>query len=106
MGLRLAVVVIEGYGVVTLLGGFIGYVKARSVASLVTGSVCGLSLWLCGFGTAQGNVSAELVAALIATMLGARFLMTWRRHHRVMPDLLMVILAASTLIAIGTHLLL
>ena len=99
--MQIAAVVAASYGVFSLVGGIIGYVKARSAASLLSGSASGILLLLCAYKIAQGSHGAVLGSLGIALALGARFFGTWRKNRRVMPDLLMVLFSAATLLADG-----
>jgi len=97
-------IVVMGYGVFTMVGGVIGFVKAKSVASLVAGVGCGLALIACALGMQQGNRVSAMAAIAIAVLLGARFFMTWRHRHRLMPDFLMGLLSAITVLLVGLSL--
>ena len=99
--MRVAAAVVASYGLLSLIGGFIGYLKANSAASLMAGSISGVLLVLCAYGIGHGSGAAALGSLAIAGVLGARFLGTWRKRHRVMPDLLMVLFSAATLLAVG-----
>ncbi|GEM_PF-608337 len=96
-----AVWVVALYSIVSLLGGIMGYVKAKSRISLVTGSVAGLLLLGCAYGISSGSRSAAMAAIIMALLLGGRFAGTWRRTHRVMPDLIMMVLGFVTLVTVG-----
>lgn len=89
------------YGAFCIVGGLIGYVKAQSTASLVAGIVSGLILAGCGYRLMQGHRDAAVWAAVVALLLGGRFVGTWRKTHRVMPDLVMIILSLATLLTVG-----
>ena len=102
--MTLAVIVVGGYGAFSLIGGVIGYLKAKSQASLVAGSVSGALLLVCAYGIQHGSRAAAVGALLIALALGGRFFSTWRRTHRLMPDLLMVLLSLATVAAVGMRL--
>ena len=95
-----AVWVVGVYGFVSLVGGVVGYVKAKSTASLVAGSVAGALLLWCAAGLQQGNRTAGFLSLAIALLLGGRFFLSWRRTERLMPDLIMVILSLATLAAV------
>ena len=97
--------VVAAYGVFSVVGGVIGYVKAKSAASLVAGVASGALLLLCAYGIAQDNRTAALGSLVIAVALGARFVGTWRKKRRVMPDALMVLFSAATVLAVGSALL-
>ncbi|MBI3996084.1 MAG: TMEM14 family protein [Candidatus Omnitrophica bacterium] len=99
-----AALVVGAYGVFTVIGGVIGYVKAKSRASLVAGCVFGAALIAGAYGVAQDSVPAAVASMAVALMLGMRFVRVWQRQHRVMPDLLMVLLSLATLVTVGLHL--
>ena len=101
----ITVIVIGSYGAFALAGGIIGYLKAKSIASLIAGSASGILLLLCAYKIGQGSHLAVLSSLGIALALGARFLGTWRKNHRFMPDLLMVLFSAAALLADGLVLL-
>ena len=100
-----AAIVIAAYGAFSLIGGIIGYLKAKSFASLIAGVISGVLLILCAGGMGKDSQAALLASAGIALLLGARFTGTWLRRRRVMPDLLMVRFSAAALIADGFALL-
>ncbi len=88
--------VVSIYGVFTLVGGIIGFFKAKSKASLIAGSVFGIVLLLCVGPIGAGNVQTPYVVLLISLILGFRFFKTWKTKKKVMPDLMMVILSSIT----------
>ena len=100
--MNLAVTVVAFYGLFSLAGGMIGYRKAKSTASLIAGSVSGVLLILCAYGIGHGSRASLLGGLAIAFVLGARFLGTWLKRRRVMPDLLMVLFSVATLLAAGS----
>ena len=103
--MNVAVTVVASYGIFSVVGGVIGYLKAKSAASLMAGSLSGVLLLLCAYGIEQGSRAALVGSLVIALALGARFLGTWLKRRRVMPDLLMVLFSAATLLAAGAVLL-
>ena len=103
--MSVAVAVVACYGLFSLVGGLIGYLKANSAASLMAGSASGVLLLLCAYGMGHGSRAAGLGSFAIAVVLGARFLGTWLTRHRVMPDLLMILFSVATLLAAGVALL-
>ncbi len=98
--MNLASVVVAFYGFFTLVGGVIGYVKAKSTASLIAGLTSGLVLLACAYGITKGGRAPLAVAALVSLLLGGRFIGTWLTHHRLMPDLLMIVFSSLSLAAI------
>ena len=104
--MTLPVLVIGLYGLLSLVGGVIGYVKAKSRPSLIAGSISGLVLIGCAYDLlTNGNRMAALLAGLVAISLGGRFFAVWRQKRRVMPDLVMIVGAVITLAAASLPLL-
>ena len=83
-----------------LLGGWIGYRKAGSRASLIAGTVAGIVLLVCAYGMTQHSRAAAIGALLVSAVLGARFAGTWIKARRMMPDLLMVLFSLMTLVVV------
>ena len=102
--MTLAVGITGLYGAFSIAGGIIGYVKARSTASLIAGTMSGALLLLCAAGMSQGRPVATWGSLAIAAALGARFLGTWLKTRRVMPDLIMVLFSAATIAAAAASL--
>ena len=92
--------VVAAYGVFSLVGGAIGYVKAQSTASLMAGAASGGLLLLCAYGIRQDHRAALFASLLIAAALGARFAGTWLKKRRIMPDALMVLFSAATALVV------
>jgi uncharacterized membrane protein (UPF0136 family) len=79
------------YGILLVVGGVIGYAKAGSRGSLVTGSVAGLLAFLFGYyGT---HSEARTGAIILGCFLGG--LMTWRfiKTRKPMPALPIILLS-------------
>ena len=100
----LPALIIGSYGALSLVGGAIGYAKARSRASLIAGSISGALLIACAAGVQHGQRTAALVSLVVAVALGARFFAVWLQKRRVMPDLIMVLGATVTVVAAGAAL--
>lgn len=70
MSLRVAAILIAVYGLVALVGGTIGFVKAGSVASLVAGGGSGLILLVAAALVRSGSrARVGLILALVVSLL-------------------------------------
>jgi uncharacterized membrane protein (UPF0136 family) len=80
------------YGILLIVGGAMGYVKARSVPSLVFGLVCGFIALLLGYRYAWHFAphAAFILAIVLIFLMGRRYLNT----RKAMPALLIVVLSA------------
>jgi uncharacterized membrane protein (UPF0136 family) len=79
------------YGVLLILGGLMGYIKAKSVPSLVAGCICGVIALLLGYYYTWHFAphAALLLALLLIFMMGKRYL----NSRKVMPALVIVVLS-------------
>ncbi len=98
--MNMTTLVVGLYGLFTFAGGLIGFIKAKSAVSLVTGSVSGILLLICAYGISRGYSWSAITALIVSVLLGGRFLMTLIKHFKLMPDLLMVLLSLASLVAI------
>ena len=87
------------FGVLTVVGGVIGYVKAGSVASIVAGSITGVLLLVAAFLLSGHRAAGLATAFIISLLLAAQFVPKFIRTGRVMPAGMMSILSVIGLIA-------
>jgi uncharacterized membrane protein (UPF0136 family) len=81
------------FGLLTIVGGVIGYVKAGSTASIIAGSISGIALIVAAF-LLPGNVVLGLaIAGLVSILLAARFIPAFMKTGAMMPAGLMSILS-------------
>lgn len=85
------------YGILLIVGGAMGYVKAKSVPSLVAGLVCGVIALLLGYRYTWyfAPPAALLLSLVLIFLMGRRYLNT----RKAMPALLIV--ALSVIVAIA-----
>jgi uncharacterized membrane protein (UPF0136 family) len=91
------------YALVVLLGGVIGYVKAKSQVSLFSGVGSGIALLVAWFVSRQLPLVGLGLATLLALVLLIVFIMRFSRTRAFMPAGAMVILslAATVVFLLG-----
>jgi uncharacterized membrane protein (UPF0136 family) len=79
------------YGILLIVGGAMGYVKAKSVPSLVAGLVCGFIALFMGYRYTWHYAPhvAFILALVLIFLMGRRYLNT----RKAMPALLIVVLS-------------
>ena len=87
------------FGVLTIAGGVVGYVKAGSVASIVAGSIIGLLLLVAAFLLPEHRAIGLATAFIVSLLLAAQFVPKFIRTGRVMPAGMMSILSVIGVIA-------
>jgi len=87
------------FGVLTIVGGVIGYLKAGSVASIIAGSITGVLLLVAAFLLPEHRAIGLATAFIISLLLAAQFVPKFIRTGRVMPAGMMSILSVIGLIA-------
>jgi uncharacterized membrane protein (UPF0136 family) len=91
------------FGLLTIVGGVIGYVKAGSTASIIAGGISGIALIIAAF-LLPGNVVLGLaIAGVVSILLAGRFIPAFMSTGKVMPAGLMAILSLiGVIVAIVT----
>jgi uncharacterized membrane protein (UPF0136 family) len=94
------------FGVLTIAGGVVGFVKAGSRASLIAGGVSGALLLVAGYLVGAGNVLVGLILGLVLSLaLAGQFGPKFVRTRKVMPAGLMAVLGIIGIIVTGMGLL-
>jgi uncharacterized membrane protein (UPF0136 family) len=74
------------FGLFTIVGGVMGYVKAGSNASLIAGGIAGLLLLVSGYLIMSGKTQPGLILGLVVSIaLAGRFLPIFLKTHSIMP---------------------
>ncbi len=89
------------YGLVVLLGGVMGYVKAKSQASLYSGVGSGIALLITWFIGTQNPVAGLGLATLLALVLFVVFVLRFSRTRAFMPAGLMMLLSLVATVLFG-----
>jgi uncharacterized membrane protein (UPF0136 family) len=82
------------FGVLTIAGGVIGYVKAGSMPSIIAGSISGILLLVAAWLLAENRVSGLAMALIVSFLLCGYFVPKFMRTGAVMPAGMMSILSA------------
>jgi uncharacterized membrane protein (UPF0136 family) len=90
-----------GYGILTLIGGIMGYVKAKSQASLISGLVSGSLLIFAGTAQLMGQSWGLILAAVISAALVIVFIVRLVKTRKFMPAGLLILASLASLGAIA-----
>jgi uncharacterized membrane protein (UPF0136 family) len=85
------------YGTLVLAGGIMGYRKAQSRASLVSGIASEAILLVAAFLMFRGNSGGAWLAMAVALLLLVFFAMRWLKGGKFMPAGMMVLCSAVAL---------
>jgi uncharacterized membrane protein (UPF0136 family) len=77
------------FGLLTIVGGVIGYVKAGSTASIIAGSVSGIALIIAAWLLPGNLVLGLAIAGLVSILLAGRFIPAYMKTGQAMPAGLM-----------------
>lgn len=87
------------FGVLTIAGGVMGYVKARSVVSIVAGGICGILLAAAGHFVGTGKVQLGLILGLVVSLaLAGQFVGKFLKTRKFMPAGMMSVLSVIGLV--------
>jgi len=87
------------FGVLTIAGGVVGYLKAGSVASIIAGSITGVLLLIAAFLLPEHRAIGLATAFIVSLLLAAQFVPKFIRTGRVMPAGMMSVLSVIGVIA-------
>ncbi len=85
------------FGALTVAGGVLGWVRARSAASLVAGLASGALLIGAGWLASGGNRAGDWIAAVVSALLLVRFGPAWARG-KAMPGAPMTMMSVLGLV--------
>ena len=92
------------YGILSIIGGIIGYKSAGSKVSLISGTISGLLLLVAAYVQLQGQTWGLTLAVIITAVLVIVFAIRLVKTRKLMPAGLMVVLGLVTLIAMFSQL--
>lgn len=86
------------FGLLTIVGGIMGYVKAGSTMSLIAGSVSGILLLVAAFLLPNQMAVGLALAAVVSILLAGRFVPAFIKTGQIMPAGLMSLLSVIGII--------
>ncbi len=87
------------FGVLTIVGGVIGFVKAKSKPSLIAGGISGVLLLVAYYLLSSGSFKAGVILGLvISLLLAGRFVPAFLKTRALMPAGLMSVLSVVGII--------
>jgi uncharacterized membrane protein (UPF0136 family) len=92
-----AVVATLFYGVLTLIGGILGYIKAKSKPSLISGVISGVILLLSGGLQLLGQTWALWLAIVVTAILVIVFVVRLIKTRKAMPAGIMIVFGIAAL---------
>ncbi|MGB3536051.1 MAG: TMEM14 family protein [Microcoleaceae cyanobacterium] len=102
--MTLGIVAAIAYGMLAIIGGIMGYQKAQSKVSLISGGASGLLLILGGILALYGIDAGLILAALICGVLVVVFSIRLAKTKKMMPAGLMIVMGLIALGMIGSQL--
>ena len=87
------------FGILTVVGGVVGYIKAGSVASIIAGSITGVLLLVAAFLLPEHHAIGLATALIVSLLLAAQFIPKFLKTGRMMPAGLMSVLSVIGIIA-------
>jgi uncharacterized membrane protein (UPF0136 family) len=76
------------YGLVSIVGGILGYVRVGSTISLIAGGAAGLVLLICAGGVFKFPVWSLAASIVVALVLAGRFTSSLMKHSNDLSEVL------------------
>ena len=86
------------FGILTIAGGIVGYVKAGSLPSIIAGSITGVLLLIAGALLPEHRAAGLATGLVISLLLAAQFIPKFLRTGKAMPAGIMSILSVIGII--------
>ena len=86
------------FGILTIIGGIMGYVKAKSVASIISGSLCGIVLIGASFTFPERPIFGGVVGLLVSVLLAGKFVPDYIHKRAFLPGGLMAFLSLASIV--------
>ncbi len=95
-----AAIIVYIYAILVMIGGTIGFLKAKSLPSLIMGEIAGLALIAAGYALGTGLTWGLPLAILLSAFLLVFFSIRYFRTRAFMPGGLMAVLSLLALVGI------
>ena len=86
------------FGILTIAGGIIGYVKAGSTPSIIAGSIAGSLLLIGAWLIPEHRAAGLIIILIVSILLALQFIPKFIRTGKAMPAGMMSILSAIGLV--------
>jgi uncharacterized membrane protein (UPF0136 family) len=86
------------FGILTIAGGIVGYVKAGSTISIIAGSISGVLLLVAAWLMPEHQAAGLIMALVVSVLLAGQFVPKFLRTYKIMPAGLMSVLSALGII--------
>jgi uncharacterized membrane protein (UPF0136 family) len=86
------------FAVLTIVGGIMGYIKAKSMISLISGSVSGGILVLASFLLPARPILAGVFALCVSVLLAGKFVPDFIHKKAFVPGGLMALLSVASIV--------
>jgi len=86
------------FAILTIFGGIMGYVKARSIASIVAGGVSGVILIAASLLLPEHPLKAEVPALCVSVLLAGKFVPDFVHKKAFVPGGLMAVLSLASVV--------
>lgn len=83
------------FGVLTIAGGVMGFVKAKSRPSLIAGTISGVLLLAAGILVRTHGRVGLILGLIVSLALAGRFISAFRKTRKIMPAGLMAVLGVA-----------
>ena len=98
--MNIAILAAIAYGLLSVVGGIVGYTKVKSKVSLISGSISGILLIAAGFLQLQAPTLGLIIAQIITFLLVVVFSIRFSKTRKLMPAGLMLLFGIITLVCL------
>ena len=86
------------FAVLTIIGGIMGYVKAKSVISVVSGTISGVILIIASSLLREHPISGGVVGLIVSVLLAGKFVPDFVHKRAFVPGGLMAFLSLASIV--------